>query len=238
MATDYLTIEEFNTHFGNAYTYLKANQARLMISNANMDLLEEIYKTTLPANTPMNWQDTWPTYSDPAIRNNNAEKNIATLRKAAEKQMSVIYNDIPASIWTDADRNTLRRKTGAPRETTSHDESISLSCIGVIKKLGGGEIDFGCRTTSDASKASVPVDEGADGVLISYSILPQGTATEQLPAGPEDCEKQKAFSGATFRLKLGASQEGKVVHYFLQWNDSKHPERNGPSGGRQSTLIA
>src|SRR5689334_19956712 len=131
---EHLTMVEFNGHFGVVHTYLNANKVRLGITAANLDALNLIYEATTPANDPMNWQDTWPTYEDPAVRNLNAEHNIGTLRKAAEAQMRVIYNDIPASKWSDTDRNTLRRKTGAPREVTSHTEGITSSCFGLIKK--------------------------------------------------------------------------------------------------------
>lgn len=236
MSTDYLTIEGFNTHFIDVHTYLNAHKTRLGISTANMDALNLIFEGTTPANDPMNWQDTWPTYSNPAIRNNNAEKNIGTLRKAAEKQMSVIYNDIPASKWTDADRNTLNRKTGAHASPTHHEEKIKLSCYGIVKKLGGGVLDFGCRKVNDASLPSVPKEEGADGVLISFSVV-EKDATEGIPTTPDNCQKQKVFPGATFELDLKADNEGNRIYYFLQWHDSKHPDRSGPPGDRLSLII-
>jgi hypothetical protein len=233
---DHLTIEEFNTQFNLMYPYMDANKVRLLISVGNMNLIKAIFKTTVPPNTPMNWQDTWALYADAGNRTTILEHNLAGLRKQAEAQIAVICNDIPVSVWTDADRSTLMRKTGAHKKAVRHKDAIDISCFGIVDKPGGGELNFGCRDNVSTGRPSLPDTEGVTGVIISYSILDKGVTTG-LPASPDDCQKQKAFPGATFLLQLGAENEGKMLHYFLQWDDAKHPVRLGVAGELHSVMI-
>ncbi|MBI3500817.1 MAG: hypothetical protein HY063_03400 [Bacteroidetes bacterium] len=163
---------------------------------------------------------------------------------------------------TDAQRKLLRI-TVPDLTKTKHKDGIKADIFYREKNMGGGKHEFTCNTFKDPTKASTA--EGADGVIISYSIVdkrglqaradtlaeetqenPTAKTNKQItdaltqmnpPAGPDECDKQKTFSGAKFILDLKSANIGKTLYAFLQWNDSKNPGRVSAPGSLITIVI-
>ncbi len=159
------------------------------------------------------------------------------------------------TLASDAQRKSMR-VTVPDTTKTKHKDGIKHDIFYTQKNMGGGKHLFACRTSEDSTKSSTAPE--ADGVIISYSIVdvkalqakasllaeqaqqnPLPDANKKAadaiklldpPAGPEECDKQKTFSGAKFFLELGSANTGKTLYAFLQWNDSKNPGRVSAPG--------
>ena len=60
-----MTIDEFNAYAAVVVPYIQANKVRLQITDDEFVALNVLWVATTPANTPMNWQDTYALHADP-----------------------------------------------------------------------------------------------------------------------------------------------------------------------------
>ncbi|MBI3502964.1 MAG: hypothetical protein HY063_14330 [Bacteroidetes bacterium] len=151
---------------------------------------------------------------------------------------------------SDAQRK-LMRITVADTTKTKHKDPIEANIFYEHKNMGGGKHQILCRDLENIKKSHTA--DTADGVLVSYSIVdvralqakaellaemaqenPSPAANKKAadalvlidpPDSPDNCDKQKVFSGAKFILDLGNANIGKTLFMYLQWNDSKNPVR-------------
>ena len=174
-------------------------------------------------------------------------KGLLTAEKTLKALLREIYNDIPSSLWTIEDRALFRRKTGLPHTVTRHKIPIEEKCNPIIIPLGGGFIQFACKTTTDSSRPSLPAL--ANGVEVAYKIgIPHFTTedTKTMKAGtrirsqmlsPNDNTSKEIVTKAKFILKLGTEHAGKDLHVFIRWINAKHPQMSGPWTGPWTTTI-
>jgi len=104
---------DFNTYVNVGIPYLTANSPRL-VSAANLAILRNLYD--LPVGSTTNWLFIQTKVSDPLVSNTYWTDMQEERRHEIEQIMITIFHDIPESVWTLADRNTLRR----PAKATTH----------------------------------------------------------------------------------------------------------------------
>jgi len=208
---------EFNTYLGIVAPYLTTNATRLNVFAGNVaDLaaLKAIWDTKYPQSQSENT----------ATKTIIEEKTEA--REDAEELLRIIYGDIPQSVLTTADRNTLNlkeRKPNTPRPHITTTPNISL------KALGSGIMKFEFRVVGDESRPSIHPD--ADGIQINAVILPAGSPP---PASAEDLD---GFfkSRARFEQQLNLSKLGQILYVFARWVNNTDDTK---SGGWTTTPVS
>lgn len=100
---------DFNDYSNLVVPYLNANAVRLSVSAANLTALNLIYDNgvmPLPQND-LGWKQLWLLYFNDDTVTPTIKKLIKTRRAQLEKQLRLIYGDIPNSALTANDRTTL-----------------------------------------------------------------------------------------------------------------------------------
>jgi hypothetical protein len=168
--------------------------------------------------------------------------NPNTKTKSTRKAIVKIINDFSAffspllvrmsgsAAITASDRLILN--IAAPNPTRSHHhEAITDNVEFIITPLGGGDVRFICRTSSDSKRASKA--EGADSVQICYKY------GDPFPVNTDDtATSREVFTHASFTMHAGTANVGKRLYVFARWYNTKHPELAGPWSPMAQMMIA
>jgi len=239
------TINKLNTYFSVAVPYIKANAARLKVDAATLGDLLDFYGNSTTDGTYMYYYALWSDKT--GSRTKQVTDNLELAEEKMKQMLTDIYNDIPASVWTQNDRNTLHRKKGAPIVRTTRTTPIAENCFVILTPVVGGNVKFSCRITKDSTRASKP--EGADGIEIAYRIdvpsMVKDAAPELSPKvkhfvlnGPDDNTKQWLSTKASFMMQFGTGNAGNYLQVFARWINTKHLDLSGPWTGVFSANIS
>ena len=141
--------------------------------------------------------------------------------------LRAIYGDIPKSVLTTADRNTLNlkeRKHGAPRP------AIGTAPILSVKALGNLQIQIDCRVEGDENRPSIHPD--ADGVELRAYI------GDTPPPNYEGANNISFKSKARFTEILDdPTFMGKWACVFARWVNTSDNTKSGPWSPMVSVII-
>lgn len=190
---------DLNSYFQIAVPYLLENRIRLLISQANQDLIE----LKLEA-----WNEIFPQSQN----SNTKTKTIIQIKDGAKEELMTalraVYADIPASIWTLEDRNTLNMperstsKTPAPVPTT-----VPIGQVNTSRRLEH-TISF---TNEDGSSAK---PFGVHGCQIWYKI---GTPA----VDPSELSFMFTDTSSPHIHQFSGEHVGKNVYYWLRWENTR-----------------
>lgn len=190
---------DLNSYFQIAVPYLLENRTRLLISQANQDLIE----LKLEA-----WNEIFPQSQN----SNTKTKTIIQIKDGAKEELMTalraVYADIPASIWTLEDRNTLNMperstsKTPAPVPTT-----VPIGQVNTSRRLEH-TISF---TNEDGSSAK---PFGVHGCQIWYKI---GTPA----VDPSELSFMFTDTASPHIHQFSGEHVGKNVYYWLRWENTR-----------------
>ncbi len=190
---------DLNSYFQIAVPYLLENRIRLLISQANQDLIE----LKLEA-----WNEIFPQSQN----SNTKTKTIIQIKDGAKEELMTalraVYADIPASIWTLEDRNTLNMperstsKTPAPVPTT-----VPIGQVNTSRRLEH-TISF---TNEDGSSAK---PFGVHGCQIWYKI---GTPA----VDPSELSFMFTDTASPHIHQFSGEHVGKNVYYWLRWENTR-----------------
>ena len=142
----------------------------------------------------------------------------------------------------------LRRMSGS--ENATEDDAAALRFVIVRKKpkhhgtqitdvpmlslspLGGGDVKFRVRPTTDTKRASKIA--GAD-IEIRYQTT---LLEEPAPLQIDELTKDLISSKATFIVHLGTQSQSKILYAACRWVVINDPSRNGPWSGIDKCVIA
>jgi hypothetical protein len=98
---------DFNTYANNANTYLNVagNKSRLVLTSAATTALTTLNSLITTATT--GWNAIFPQSQNPATDTTTITAAKNTLRDSIETQLRIIFADIPNSVLTQTDRDTL-----------------------------------------------------------------------------------------------------------------------------------
>jgi len=200
---------ERDEYYNRAIPYIDANKVRLTVAPAT---------ATDAVNLLTNWNATYPQSKNPDTRTRTITNQKDQLISKIEEALRNIYADIPESVLTDADRNTLNLK----KRDTVNTPRPAINVVPFAKAQGeaGGLVEFICRTDSDSSRASVLPE--ADGIEVVFNV---GGAQ---PVSPSDCTRNFFSSKAKFRISFDLSDAGKKVNCFVRWKNNSDPAKSGP----------
>lgn len=190
---------DLNSYFQIAVPYLLENRTRLLISQANQDLID----LKLVA-----WNEIFPQSQN----SNTKTKTIIQIKDGAKEELMTalraVYADIPASVWTLEDRNTLNMperstsKTPAPVPTT-----VPIGQVNTSRRLEH-TISF---TNEDGSSAK---PFGVHGCQIWYKI---GTPA----VDPSELSFMFTDTSSPHIHQFSGEHVGKNVYYWLRWENTR-----------------
>ena len=222
--------------------YLTANAVRLGISTAKLTALAAIYGDVDLPDTYMYFKALWDDAT--GTRTRLVKAGLRAKSKEMRTALSAIYNDIPASKWTTADRETLGRKTGLPKTKETPTSPISEVCIPDIVLLTNGQFAISTRSRFDKKHYAIP--ETADMVEIMYAIvegkrkIDETTDKKVLKVcdGPSDTNNKELFKTAKFQVNVDPKFAGFDFKFWIRWTLASHRNLAGPWSGPHTQTIA
>ncbi|MCZ8332437.1 MAG: hypothetical protein O9282_14095 [Flavobacterium sp.] len=190
---------DLNSYFQIVVPYLLENRIRLLISQANQDLISSKLEA---------WNEIFPQSQN----SNTKTKTIIQIKDEAKEELMTalraVYADIPASIWTIEDRNTLNMperstsKTPVPVPTT-----VPIGQVNTSRRLEH-TISF---TNEDGSSAK---PFGVHGCQIWYKI---GTPA----VDPSELSFMFTDTSSPHIHQFNGEHVGKNVYYWLRWENTR-----------------
>jgi len=213
---------EFNTHLGTVVTHLNNEATRLQVSTDHITELNDLKAV---------WDDRYPKSTNP----NTSTKTIRDQKNAArdniEALLREIYDDMPASVLTTADRNELNLPE---RDTIPTPRGKMNTVPGVIlNSRTGRNIDVECRVTGDSTRASRHPD--SDAIEWRCNVAPvvrTDTATPPPTGDPVTRLPEAAgfrtgiVSKAKFTIQLPEEDAGKMADVQCRWVNITDSSKN------------
>jgi hypothetical protein len=217
-------------------SYLTTNKARLGIADEVLEALTALYGSISTAGTYLYFFAKW---SDEKVgRTPDVITNLTTVEEQLKEMLSGIYEDIPASVWTDTDRNVLRRKRGLKRVYTHHTNPIEANTFLRHKMIGPSKITVKCYAAEDSSRASINKEAGANAIQIALCIVDpnntdegnelSGKVKKVAPKSEDECAYREIHQKAIIKLTFDAQYRKCDVHIYARQYDVRHPELAGP----------
>ena len=108
---------DFNDYVNIAIPYLTTNKVRLLVTTASQEVLTTV--NTLLTNATTGWNMVYQQSQNPAVATSTITAAKNNLRSSIETSLRVIFDDIPESVLTQADRDTLNLPLSAGTHTPS-----------------------------------------------------------------------------------------------------------------------
>ncbi|WP_320052941.1 hypothetical protein [uncultured Acetobacteroides sp.] len=226
-----LSFDKFNTYLLNTISFLydgtsTANYVRLGIPEAIVKGWKDI---------GTQWTPLYSKYSDKYNLRTQAVSDelramIESTRKYEEENHLIALVAIsPKATVTDMETFNINGANGQKKNRTVPQSQITSLVNAILKPIGGGSISIKCY---DANSKRASIKETANCVQYRYCI--GNTA----PASVEDAILDMDISTkSSFILQAGAENEGKRLHIYFRWYNTKHPEIASPWCPLQSAII-
>jgi len=218
------TIPKFND-------YINATDDRLQ--SVNPDTLKKYgidYGFSPAQNTEWNtqrvfWRDTlYPSYTNPLTSTSVVKANVrdfmSDFREFGNPLLDKIASSDIAGNEEEAIFNIDLERAEPVRPTTP----ISDNCMVAIANIGGGAMQLTGRSTTDQTRASVPV--GAEGMMASYVIMDAKPTV--IPPANDKMMRDKFFGKAKTRVDFGPENSGKWLVVYFRWHSNTYPQFDGP----------
>ncbi len=190
---------DLNNYFQAAVAYLILNKARLLVSPANQALLT----AQLAA-----WNDVYP-----ASQNSNTKTKTIVENKDSAKETLIgtlrsVYGDIPNSVLTAEDRNTLNigdrnaPKTAAPVPSTKPVAQVDTS----------NRLEHTISFIDESGSAAKP--DGVRGCQIWFKIGEPAT-------DPNELSYMATDTASPYTYHFAGDNAGKAVYYWLRWENTR-----------------
>jgi hypothetical protein len=190
----------------------------------------------------------WDLHSNADTKNKLTRKDMYLCMKQFKAFFRPMLNRMSGSAAiTNADR--LKLNIADPDKIhTKKSVSIAATCFVSVKMLGGCDVRFLCRSSSDTARASKA--EGSDAVEICYSSIPlpasdstggndsTSKAKPKQLAGPSEAAVREIHTKAIFIIHFGDDDLGNNLQFFVRWINTKHPDLAGPWSQLNSVIIS
>ena len=222
LAKFFQKLAELNTYFGTAVPYINTNRSRLNVSTPNNDALQLLY--TDPA-TGNGWIEVYPLTTNRATSTGTLRDKRDNLRTAIVAKMREIYADMPESVLTEDDRNSLRifERDTTPTEIQAVDFAPVLS----FEKVSNGIqiVRFQNPETPDSN--AMPPSQGAE---VQRFVGDAGLEENDVPfAHFKDTGKH------LLQVDYDPSDKGKTAYYRSRYETATG--KTGPWSDMQSEIV-
>jgi hypothetical protein len=228
--------EDLKTFLSVVVPYLIANQSRLMLSPATINKLTNKYGDELTPDTYLYLITKWSDISNGRTR--GVTHILAIVEKDLKKMLSSICEEIPVSVWTQTDRNMLRRKRGQKRPYTRRTAPIKTNTFIRHKLIGSGRIKVFCCGASEGMRASIDKQSGANAIQLAYCIIDPnnedigneqiGKVKKEIVKSVDECGYREIHLKAAISLEFEALYHKCDVHIYARQYNMRHPELSGP----------
>ena len=212
------TDADFSNFINIVFPYLNANKARLVTTPTATNNLS--LATSLLTNPTSGWNYTYQLCLNPVTATTTVTANKNTLRTQFETWLRSIYDDIPKSVLTQTDRDTLN----IPLRTDSRTPATVPTAIPSISISSRAHLSATFTIVDSAHPQLKGKPDGVELIEIESAFLPAGTTP---PAGfPQDSDfRFVATSGKTNYTHNYTSDQLKgteyvKVRYFNSRNDA------------------
>ena len=150
-------LSQLNTYFLTAILYIDANRSRLSVSTENNDALQLLHDDPATGN---GWIQVYPLTTNRATSTGTLRDKRDNLRTAIVKKLREIYGDVPESVLTEDDRNSLRIFL---RDTTPTEiQPVDFAPVLSFEKVSNGIqiVRFQNPETPDSN--AMPSNQGAE----------------------------------------------------------------------------
>jgi hypothetical protein len=222
------TIPEFRDYLNNSDDYLFSLRGGtlvyvllgLLVANANEWHIRRVY-----------FRDTlFPLYSNENTRTTTVIHQVQNFMKSFfifSKPLLNIMAASPNAIEADETALNFKISRKNPSKPTT---PINKQCHTLLVPKTGGKMKASSRTSTDATRSSVPED--ALGVQYAYKI--GGTP----PADVDDGTQKEFLSGSMHTLSFGTGNVGKKFYIYSRWFNPTYPQFAGPWSDLQTGGVA
>ena len=237
------SIPGFYTYLVAVMLWLFTHKTRLGITDEAFEALNSKYGEIAIVGTYLYWKNQWDIA--PVRKDTRITTNLATLTAEIKVMLMAIYNDIPASKWTDDDRVTLHRKTGLQHTPTHPVNPIAETCLVDAEARPNALFNFTVITNDDNKSAAIPDD--ADAVEVAWVVveskyrkIDEATTgkVQKECLGPEDGTKKLISSKAKFQLQAPIELIGFDMVYYVRYINISYPALAGEWTEPGSILIS
>jgi len=210
--------------------YLNTHKSRLGIAPADITRMLDFFGGLTPPPAAHTYLSVYALWADKInTRTSAVIGELDTLEANLVEVITEIMNDIPASKWTDDDRKTLRRKTGADHSHTVPTSKIDASIVVDINSIKNAILEFTARKSTASKRHSLP--EGVDIFEVAYAVVvsdarPSNDGFPQVLktcAGPDDNTTKEKFTKSSGEIQLNATLAGFNVVCWGRWSYLHHP---------------
>lgn len=190
---------DLNSYFQTAVPYLVANTARLLISAENQTKLDVVFH---------DWNSVYPASQNTNTRTKTIVQNKEVARTNFMNALRIIYGDVPASVWTNEDRNTLNLTTPSTSRTpVPAPITKPIAQVDTNRRLEH-TVSF---TNEDGSHAK-PV--GVRGCQIWFKI-------GEPAIDPSELSFMATDTASPLTHQFNGEHAGKNVYYWLRWENTR-----------------
>jgi len=205
-------VGNFNTYIITVLAYLILNATRLTVSATNMTALGSLVNSTT------GWKALFLAYSNPNTKTPTGTHDLHDNETAITQLLQDIYRDIPRSVMTNSDYDTLNIAKLLP-----HGDRPAISNIPFEHSYSRGQkVYWIARTEDTAGRAHM--DPLADILEVKGILIEPGAA---LPSDPDICTDTFTSTSAHFNKTFNVSDAGKKYAYFMRYVNQTDATKNG-----------
>lgn len=162
---------DFNNYINISVPYLVANKARLVITVGAQAVLTQVQANLSTAGT--GWNTIYPQSQNPAIATSSIFASKANLRILIEVGLKSIYDDIPKSVLTQVDRDTLN----IPLPATSRTPVPKPTAVPSINVTSRAHLSIALAIVDVARPQSAAKPEGVSSIQLEGAFIAAGDKT-------------------------------------------------------------
>lgn len=201
------TDADLNNYFSIAIPYLTTNKARLVTTPAATAAFTTV--TGLYSTPATGWTTIYPLTQNAASATATARSIKNTLREQIKSNLRLVYNDIPKSILTQTDRDTLNLSLASSTRTAASIPAEQPSINITLRE----HLAITLTIVDEAHPQSLAKPADADAIEIEGAFLP---ASATPPAGfPHESDfRHLATTGRSSYTRAYEQEQVKGIEYL------------------------
>ena len=201
------TDAEFSLYIGIAIPYLNANKARLLVTTTANAQLTAV--TTLYSAASTGWTTVYLLSQNSSTATGSITATKTALRAQITSALRIIYDDIPRSLLTQVDRDTLH--LAAP--SSSHTAASVPQEVPVINVSQRSHLSVTLTIVDQSRAHSLAKPKGVGAIQIEGAFLPHTQSVSQ--DFPQDSDfRHLATSGRSSFTRAYVHEQLRGTEYF------------------------
>ncbi len=218
-------IDPFNSYILVVLSYLTANASRLLITTGNITALND-----LVTNATTGWTHWYTLHANAATRTSVINANLADSETAITQKLQSIYGDLPRSLMTNEDYQTLH--ISPPVTHRAKRAKITNIPFSKVYSVGGAIVKFIIRTDTHAKRAAIdPLADAVEVVAVLLSI------DKPLPTDPSECNLHFISKEALFGHAFTPADAGMRFACFIRFVNLTDESKDGGWSGVISCIV-